>query len=97
MIEFIAGLVLGAIFGVVADRVWEKFEKKARLHMTISSFRNIRQEEGLKYKVRNVGASEIPDFQILLWHPDRGSMMAFNTTVCGPLLPDQTREFSCTL
>ena len=97
MIEFIAGLVLGAIFGVVADRVWEKFEKKARLHMTISSFRNIRQEEGLKYKVRNVGASEIPDFQILLWHPNRGSMMAFNTTVCGPLLPDQTREFSCTL
>ncbi len=97
MIEFIAGLVLGAILGVVADRVWESFEKMARLHMTIGYFRNIEREEGLTYKVRNVGASEIPDFQIVLWHPNRGSMAAFNSTISGPLLSDQTREFQCVL
>ena len=97
MFEFIAGLVLGAILGVVADRVWESFEKKARLHMTIGYFKNVDREEGLTYKVRNVGSSEIPDFQIVLWHPNRGSMAAFNSKINGPLLPDQTREFQCVL
>ncbi len=65
--------------------------------MTIGYFRNIGCEEGLTYKVRNVGTSEIPEFQIVLSHPNRGSMAAFNSKMSGPLLPDQTREYQCVL
>ncbi len=97
MIEFIAGLFLGAVLGVVADRIWERFEKRPRLQLTISYFVNRDHEKGLIYKVRNVGSSDVPDFQIVLWHPTRGTMSAFNSKQSGPLLPDQSREYQCVL
>lgn len=97
MTEFILGLILGAVFGVVADRIWERFERRPRLYMTVGYFSKRDGEEGLTYKVRNVGSAEIPDFQITLWHPNRGSIAPFNAEQMGPLLPDQTREFRCTL
>ena len=97
MIEFFVGLVLGSVLGVIADRIWERFEKRPRLELTISYFKNRDHEEGLGYKVRNVGSSEVPDFQIILSHPSRGTMSAFNSKQNGPLLPDQSREYQCVL
>jgi len=97
LIEFIAGLVLGALLGVVADRIWERIEKRPKLELTLGYFQNRDHEEGLNYKVRNVGSSEVPEFQIVVWHPKRGSMSVFNSKDNGPLLPDQTREYRCIL
>ena len=93
MIEFIAGMVLGAVLGVIADRVWERFENRLRIQMTISYFMNRHHEKGLCYTVRNVGVSEIPDFEIVLWHPNCGTMSAFSSKQSGPLLPDQSRAY----
>lgn len=97
MIEFIAGLFLGAVLGVVANRAWERFEKRLRLELTIGDFRNPKGEEGLTYRVRNVGAVEIRQIRIGVLHPSRGIMSAFYAEDNGSLLPDQTREYQCTL
>ncbi len=97
MIEFIIGLVVGAILGVIVDRTWERFEKRPRIQMTIGYFENREHEKGLRYTVRNVGFSEVPDFEIVLWHPNRGSMSAFTSKQSGPLLPDQSRDYRCVL
>jgi hypothetical protein len=97
VIEFIIGLVVGAILGVIVDRTWERFEKRPRIQMTIGYFENREHEKGLRYTVRNVGFSEVPDFEIVLWHPNRGSMSAFTSKQSGPLLPDQSRDYRCVL
>jgi|688.fasta_scaffold159269_3 hypothetical protein len=97
MIEFIVGLVVGAILGVIADRIWERFEKRPRIQMTMGYFENREHEKGLRYTVRNIGFSEVPDFEIVLWHPNRGTMSAFSSKQSGPLLPDQSRNYQCVL
>ena len=79
------------------DRTWERFEKRPRIQMTIGYFENREHEKGLRYTVRNVGFSEVPDFEIVLWHPNRGSMSAFTSKQSGPLLPDQSRDYRCVL
>jgi hypothetical protein len=97
MLEFIVGLILGSVLGVVADRLWGRFENRPRLQLTNSYFENWNNENGIRYKVRNVGLSEVPDFEIVLWHPLRGSIIAFHSTKNGPLLPDQSRDYQCVL
>lgn len=97
MVELIGAIVLGAIQGVVADRVWKRFAKRLRLEFTISHFHNHKGEEGLTYLVRNVGDVELRQIRIGVWHPSRGMMSAFYAEDNGPLLPAQTREYQCTL
>ena len=97
MVEFIGGLFLGSVLGVVADRIWERFEKRLRLELTIGNFHNHKGEEGLSYLVRNDGPSEIQRIAIGLQHPYRGTMSAFYSEQSGPLRPGETREYQCPL
>lgn len=97
MLEFVAGIVLGAILGVVADRLWSQVEKQPRLELQIGFFSNVKNEEGLSYTVRNVGTAELPDYRIGIFHPARGTLYAFPSKQSGPLLPDQVRTHDCVL
>jgi hypothetical protein len=97
MFELIAGLFSGTVLSVVADRSGERVDKRLRLELTIDHFHNHKGEVGLSYLVRNVGSLQIPQFRIGLWHPSRGTMSAFYSEQSGPLLPDQTRAYNCSL
>jgi len=92
MLESILAFVVGAIFGVIADRAWRRIEARPQFELTCAYFANVEREEGLTYRVRNVGVSPIPDYRLILFHRDRGSISAFQTDGSGPLLPGQARE-----
>lgn len=96
-IEFGIGLVLGAVFGVVVDRLWARFEERPRLQLRSGYFEKIEGVRGINCTVRNVGRANIPDYRIALFHPSRGSTFAFSAEDSGPLLPDQERLHECLL
>ena len=52
--------VAGVVFGVVADRLWSRLERRPQFKLTFGIFDNIRREEGFVYTVKNVGAQDIP-------------------------------------
>ena len=95
--NFLVGLFLGAILGVAADRIWSYFEKRPRFHLKIGYYEGFRGDRGHSYTVRNVGTSEIPDYKIGLFHPNRGTLFIFPSEQNGPLLPDQIRDHQCAL
>lgn len=95
--EFIAGLVLGALLGVVADRLWGGIESLPKLTLKASMFSEGNGHEGLTLTVTNVGPTSVPDYTIFLWHSDRGSLRVFGNHKSGLLLPTQTRKHGCVL
>ena len=84
-------LVVGVVLGVILDRTWRRFEQQPQFHLQCGIFDNIEQECGLVYTVTNVGASEIPEYDLTIFHPERGSLLVFNSKDSGPLLPGQKR------
>jgi hypothetical protein len=96
MLEFLFGLVVGAVLGVVADRIWERIEARAKFRLTPGIFQG-RGADGISYTVENVGSRDIPPFDLALWHPLRGTMVLFSGTLDEPLGADRTRKFECVL
>jgi hypothetical protein len=95
--EFTAGLILGAILGVVADRIWEAHEAKPRFKITHSCFFGL-SGNGLSFTVKNEGKKEIPPFDLVLFHPLRGSYRFFHAPEEEKsLLPVEERTFSAPL
>src|ERR1700677_2083020 len=86
-LQFWVGLVLGAIFGVVADRTWEAIESRPHVRLTPSIFENIEGERGMAYTIENTGTKELPPFEIVLFHPGRGTMQVFRPKMMEPLRP----------
>lgn len=70
MLEFVAGLVLGAILGVAADRVWTRFEKIPRFRIKGGFFVALRDERGMTLKVQNAGTTEIPPTKLSSFTPN---------------------------
>jgi hypothetical protein len=97
--EFVAGLILGAVLGVAADRFWEKWEKRPRVAIRAGVFASIDQGSGLTLTVINTGTKDLPEFDVQIFHPLRGTLSAFwrGPAGNGPLLPGQQREFRCGL
>lgn len=95
--EFSAGLILGAVLGVVADRLWAGYEQRPLMQLTAGWFTKINKIRGITYTVRNIGRSEIPEYKIGLFHPLHGIVFAFSSEQDGPLLPDQVRQHECPL
>ena len=93
--QFLAGMLAGAVLGVVADRTWRHFELLPRLRISHGYFENIKREKGYSYTIENTGQAEIPPFQIALFHPDRGSLMVFNPPMNEVIRPGQRAEFQC--
>lgn len=94
--EFLWGLILGAVLGVVADRLWEHWESRPRVLIRPNVFRNV-EGEGVGFSVQNVGKKELPPFDLVLFHPGRGSMHPFRSDSADALGPDIVRQFYCIL
>lgn len=92
MLEFLGGLILGAVLGVFADRLLRRFESITRVNISVSLFENIMSQKGFGFTVKNVGMAEIPLYKMCLFHPVRGSFYAFHNVRPGPLLRGQQDE-----
>jgi hypothetical protein len=91
-------LLLGAIVGVLADRVWRRVESRPRFKITDSHFTNIMGEKGIGLEVRNVGRVDISPYTLQLFHPLRGSLSMFSAKNDDkPLAPDEIREHEAVL
>jgi hypothetical protein len=88
-------LILGAILGVIADRLWRRVESKPRVKLAAGSFFEAGGGRGIFYSIENVGKQEMAPFKINLFHPDRGSLSIFEPETKEPLRPLQKREFRC--
>jgi hypothetical protein len=94
--QFIIGLILGAILGVLADRLWSWVERIIRVDIKGGYFQNIKREEGFHFAITNKGTTDIPPYRICIFHPQRGSLFVFSIKEnVGTLIPGQTDEHQC--
>jgi hypothetical protein len=92
--EFILGLICGAVFGVIADRIWSHFEGLPRFRVRLGMYQAIGDKEGFTLTVENVGKKTVPPFIVQLYHPFRGSLAMFHSKdATGELEPDQKNEY----
>lgn len=93
---FVLGLILGAVLGVIADRLWGKVERRARLRFDGYWFED-GSGRGIGFRIKNVGKADIPPFSACLFHPLRGSWFVFPRYPKGSLLPQQETKCQCVL
>lgn len=102
MIEFLV-FIAGGVFGLLADRLWMRVENRTRLSFSMGFWDGYLAGfdgpigRGLMFTITNEGNADIPDFEILLWHRDRGTYLFFNSEQSGPLIPSQQREYRAVL
>jgi CAP12/Pycsar effector protein, TIR domain len=65
--------------------------------ITGSYFTDYRLGKGIGFTITNIGGQELPPFKVGLFHSRHGSWFLFNSEKNGPLLPDQKREFRCSV
>lgn len=94
--EFVLGLVFGAIFGVVADRVWARLERVPKLHVEGGFFMDV-GGQGFTFTITNIGACELPPVTVCIYNPRRGSIFMFEKNAQGVQLPGQRVRHRCTV
>lgn len=92
--QFVLGLVLGAVLGVIADRLWSRFEQIPRLDVIGSFFVSL-DGDGFIFAITNRGRWEIPPVKICIYNPNRGSIFMFEKDKEGMQLPGQKIEHRC--
>ena len=99
MLTFLLGLIFGAILGVAADRIWQRVERRPRFKIKPAYYESIRPApiKGIEYQITNVGPREVPDYDIALFHPRRGSLLAFDCEESGQQIPKEIRRHWCVL
>lgn len=97
MFEFITGVIIGAVFGVVVDRIWQYVENRTRFRIITGWFTSMDFGgcSGVTLSVENAGWGEIPEYHIYIFHPDRGNFSGFCTDGESqfPQLPGQVNQF----
>ena len=92
--EFVLGLVFGAILGVVADRLWTRFEQIPKLDV-IGGFFVSKDGDGFIFTITNKGPSEIPPVKICIYNPNYGSFFMFEKNKESGQLAGQDIEHRC--
>jgi len=85
------GAALGAIASVAADRAWRKVELRPRIRARFGHFKKVAGISGGRYTIQNIGAAVMQDYEIWLYHPQRGRYNPFEESVIGVLHPGQKR------
>src|SRR4051812_6448330 len=93
---FAGGIILGAIASLIADRTYRRFERRretrVRVRIRAGTFLSVGGMEGITFTVSNLATVALPPYQIILYHPGRGSLSMFDRGSDKALLPDQDRE-----
>lgn len=91
--------VTGVILGFMLDRFWTRIESKPRFRIQVGWFEDIGLGKGHTLTITNVGFSALPKYEVVLFHPQRGSLNVFygspRETLVFPQHPDQWNEFYC--
>jgi len=96
--EFIAVLILGAVLGVVADRLWRQYERVPKLDISCGEFFDTTsgvREEGYVFTITNRGICAIPPYKIWIYSPWRGSISFFISNRDESTLPNQKLVHRC--
>ena len=94
IMEFTAGLLLGAILGVVADRLLTYLvEKRVYLKIQPSFHEHITEGQALSVNITNEGFEPLPPYRIALYNPHRGTLYFFDHEQKTDRLPGQTDVF----
>ena len=70
---------------------------QVRVKVTAGEYLNVRRENGITFKIKNVGERPIPPYQLCIYHPRCGTKYIFPSDISGELLPSQEREHVCPL
>ena len=104
MFEFMAGVLIGGIFGVVCDRLWQRYEARICIDALIGFHINASGLSGTFIEIMNGGACPIPPCKLALrgkgGETGLGTIYLFNPPQGEEhkeLLPTQRRQFSCPL
>ena len=91
---FFLGLILGAALGVFVDRLWQRVERRPQFKIEPAYHESYGPVEvaGILFDVTNVGGNEVPDYDIVMFHPLRGSLSAFSCEQSGPQIPKEIRR-----
>jgi hypothetical protein len=96
--EFMAGLVFGAIFGVVADRVFTYLvEKKVFVKIQAVFGQHIEKGDYLSLQITNVGFESLPPYKVALYNPHSGTFFIFDHETKTERCPGQSDEFFITV
>jgi hypothetical protein len=96
--EFISGLILGAILGVIADRFFTYLvEKRVYVKIRLSFPGYMGKGEYLSLNITNIGFESLPPYRIALFNPHRGTLFLFEHEKKTDRLPGQTDEFSISI
>jgi hypothetical protein len=96
--DFIIGLILGAIFGVVADRIFTYLiEKRVYVKIRSSFVDSIDKGKYYSLRITNVGFEALPPYKIALFNPHIGTLFLFQHEKKTDRFPGQTDEFIITL
>jgi hypothetical protein len=88
----IAGAVVGAVVGILFDRLYRKYESLVRVHIQQGCYEDV-TGKGVSIKVTNIGRSALPDCHVSLVHPTQGSFTCEVRDTSGELLPRQTTTY----
>lgn len=93
--EFFAGLVLGAIFGVIADRAFAYLvERRPFLKIGISMYHDFQRGASLHLHITNEGVEPLPPYTVVLFNPNRGTLRFFEHLEKTDRLPGQRDVFT---
>lgn len=88
---------IGAMFGVMLDRAWRRIESRPLFRIEVGAYRD-REGRGRSLTITNVGLDPLPEYKVILFHAQRGSLGVYNgepLELVFPQYPDQENSFRC--
>jgi hypothetical protein len=89
---------VGGAASVLLDRLWRRVESVPLFRLSLGHFVSVHEGKGLSLTIENVGLDPIPEYEVRLYHPDRGSLGVFRgdtENLVFPQYPQQKNAFRC--
>ena len=91
--------IIGALLAVSLDRLWRRIESRPRFRIQVGRFEDIALGSGINLTITNVGFNPLPEYDVGLFHPKRGTLRVFHNDrkdTVFPQYPEQWNSFQCT-
>ena len=89
---------LGAALSIVMDRALRRLESIPLFRIQLGHFQAVGIGKGISLGIENVGLHAIPEYRVVLLHPERGSLEIFTAEdhlkqLVFPQYPEQENRF----
>lgn len=93
--DFLTGLILGAIVGVIIDRMFTyAVERHPFVSISPSFGHHVTKGNSLSIRITNAGYEALPPYEVALFNPHRGTLQIFAHESETDRLPGQTDVFT---